>query len=118
MPVRSLNSPVLKWPSRQAVLDAAGKWAARAYSEHPGALKIGCFGSYARGDSGVGSDLDLLVLVADEVKSGCAAGLDASILPVPADVLVFTESEWTSLQSEGGRFANVLATETVWFSRP
>jgi predicted nucleotidyltransferase len=32
--------------------------------EHPGLERVGLFGSYGRGDAGVGSDLDLLLIVA------------------------------------------------------
>ena len=35
-------------------------------------------------------------------------------LPVPADLLVYTESEWQALVERGGRFAAVLSRETVW----
>ena len=35
-------------------------------------------------------------------------------LPVPADVLVYTVEEWKALRNGTGRFARVLAAETVW----
>ncbi|WP_376791658.1 nucleotidyltransferase domain-containing protein [Thermoflexus sp.] len=38
-------------------------WAERVARERPEVLRIGYFGSYARGDWGVGSDLDLVVIV-------------------------------------------------------
>lgn len=91
MPVRSLNSPVLKWPSREAVVAAASAWAVELRARDPGVLKVAMFGSYARGDAGVGSDLDLAVVVRD----GAGGRLfDASRLPVPADVVVFEEASW------------------------
>ncbi len=37
----------------------------QAVIRHPELLKIGCFGSYAGGDWGLGSDLDLVVVVAE-----------------------------------------------------
>ena len=36
---------------------------------------------------------------------------DPSELPVPADVLVYTEAEWVSLQ---GRFPQTLRQEAIW----
>ncbi len=63
MPVRSLSSSVLKWPYKEAVDSAVCRWAQRMAGERKGILKIGYFGSYARGDWGVGSDLDLIVIV-------------------------------------------------------
>jgi predicted nucleotidyltransferase len=49
MPVRSLNSPVLIWPDAESVDLAARRWAEHA-SQNPEVVRIGYFGSYARGD--------------------------------------------------------------------
>ncbi len=35
-------------------------------------------------------------------------------LPVPADLLVYTLSEWKRLEAEGGRFAQTLRAEARW----
>lgn len=77
---------------------------------------MGFFGSYARGDWGVGSDLDLVAIVRDtrERFEQRPLSWDLLSLPVPADLLVYTEAEWTMLQEEGGRFTARLADETVW----
>ncbi len=61
MPVRSLNSSVLKWPSRKTVDRAVRSWTAEQVQQRPEIVRLGYFGSYARGDWGVGSDLDLIV---------------------------------------------------------
>jgi predicted nucleotidyltransferase len=58
----------------------------------PSVVAVGYFGSYARGDWGVGSDLDLVVI------------FEASAEPferraVPMDLLVYTRAEWTRLAS-------------------
>ena len=53
MPVRLLNSSVLKWPDVRTVDRAIRQWAGEAGHKRPGALRIGYFGSYARGNSGV-----------------------------------------------------------------
>ena len=63
MPVRSLNSSVLKWPGRETVDRAVRRWIARQVKQRPAVVRIGYFGSYARGDWGVGSDLDLIAVV-------------------------------------------------------
>lgn len=41
------------------------EWAERVAREHPGLERIGVFGSHGRGDAGVGSDLDLLLIDRD-----------------------------------------------------
>ena len=111
MPVRSLNSLVLKWPSREAVLAAAEAWARALRSRDSRVLAVGVFGSYARGNAGVGSDLDLVVIVRD----GSGAPLfDATGLPVPADVVVFEEARWALARAQATGIARTIAGEARW----
>ncbi|MGD9546182.1 MAG: nucleotidyltransferase domain-containing protein [Candidatus Krumholzibacteriia bacterium] len=95
MPVRSLTSSVLRWPDL---------------------LRVGYFGSYARGNWGVGSDLDLVLIVshADRPFIERARQWDATGLPVPADVIVYTPDEWDAVLARGDRFARVMADELTW----
>lgn len=95
MPVRSLNSSVFKWPDAHTVLSAVSKWAVQIAQSNPAILKVGCFGSYARGDWGVGSDVDILILVkeSDLPFESRALQWDANRLPVPAGVIVYTLEE-------------------------
>lgn len=65
MPVRSLTQSVLRWPEPAAVLAQVRTWSARMGAVQPGLQKVGVFGSYGRGQAGVGSDLDLLVVDAN-----------------------------------------------------
>ncbi|UCF90182.1 MAG: nucleotidyltransferase domain-containing protein [Desulfobacterales bacterium] len=120
MPVRSLNSSVLKWPDRDTVAKALRDWAQAQSEEHPELERLGYFGSYARGDWGVGSDLDLIALIGEtsEVFERRSLKWDLSVLPVPADLLIFTRQEWRRLQKQGGRFALTLAREVVWIYPP
>ena len=116
MPTRSLNSSVFKWPNRAQIEAALRDWAAIAIKEHPETVRLGYFGSYARGDWGVGSDLDLIVVVAEthipfEKRS---LSWDLSQLPIPAELLIYSQSEWRQMQMEQGRFARTLAHETIW----
>jgi predicted nucleotidyltransferase len=87
----------------------------------PEVLEIGYFGSYARGDWGPGSDLDLVVIVASSPLpfERRAAEIDATNLPVPADLLVYTQQEWQALRKRSPHFARTLRREIVWlFHRP
>ncbi len=116
MPVRSLSSPVLKWPDRATVLASVERWARRQSGEHPGLRRLGVFGSFARGDSGFGSDLDLVAVVehSELPFERRAAAWDLLTLPVPADLLVYTAAEWQSLVESRSRFGRVLSDETLW----
>jgi len=116
MPVRSLNSSVLRWPDRDTVDRAARRWAADQAAARPELLRLGYFGSYATGGWGVGSDLDLVAVVARSGRPFTERGRDWDLtrLPVPAEILVYTLDEWRDLQERGGRFARVLKDDTVW----
>jgi predicted nucleotidyltransferase len=116
MPVRSLNSSVLVWPDRIQVDRAVRLWAARAAKTQPQVRRLGYFGSYARGDWGVGSDLDLVAIVATAPEPFAQRPLswDLTSLPVPAEILIYTEPEWHALEARGSRFAQTLAREIVW----
>jgi hypothetical protein len=95
MPVRSSGSSVLRWPDRDQVERAAGEWARRVAELRPDVRRLGYFGSYARGDWGVGSDLDLIAVVGESVEPFDRRGLafDVLSLPVPAEILVYTQAE-------------------------
>jgi hypothetical protein len=113
MPVRSSGSSVLRWPDRAAV-EAAVRAFARAATARPLVRRVGWFGSYARGDAGVGSDLDLVVVVeaSDLPFERRGTAWDTTALPVPADLLVYTEAEWARLAAEDR--PPRLVRETVW----
>ena len=116
MPVKSLNSSVLKWPDRSTVDRAARSWAAREARRHPELLRLGYFGSYARGDAGVGSDLDLIAIVDQTAEPFERRSLewDLNALPVPAEIIIYTDDEWKRLRKNGGRFARMLESQVVW----
>ena len=113
MPVRSLNSSVLRWPGKEEVEKAFREWAREQKARYPDILRIGYFGSYARASWSVGSDLDIIVVVSTSSKPfhERSRDFDATDLPVPADILVYTEEEFQKLK---GRFARMLEEETTW----
>ena len=116
MPVRSLTSSVFKWPKAEEVDRAVRRWAQEVAWEHPEVIRIGYIGSYARGDWGVGSDLDLLILVERSERPFVerSAEWDTSELPVPADVWVYTQDEWQAMAKRGTRFYREASREAVW----
>lgn len=116
MPVRSLHSPLLRWPDRGTVAAALHAWVDEAVGRHPGVVRIGVFGSFARGEWAFGSDLDLIVVVGDTEMPGDerARGWDVSRLPVPADLLIYTAAEWRRLHDTPSRFRETLARDAQW----
>ncbi|WP_419167949.1 nucleotidyltransferase domain-containing protein [Candidatus Palauibacter sp.] len=98
------------------MLGALKEWAEAQAAARPELRAVGCFGSYARGDAGFGSDLDLVAIVD---RSDCPplhrlCDWPFEALPVPADLLVYTVPEWRRLVSRGDRFSHVMAREVVW----
>lgn len=117
MPVTSSRSSIKRWPDADTVLEAASAWAHAMLASAPQVHAIGCIGSYARGEAGVGSDLDLVVVRADGARRPDLLGADVDALPVPTDVLHYTDSELASVIASGGRMADVLRHEAAWLAR-
>ncbi len=120
MPVRSSTSSVITWPTHDEMLAALTAWAKALADRHPDLLAIGFFGSYATGSYGAGSDLDLVVIIQDTDLPFERRNLSWPLedLPVPADTVVLTQSEWQGLQARDTRFARTLREETVWVWQP
>lgn len=115
MPVRSSNSAVLRWPDRETVLAAARAWATALRQRDPLVERVVCIGSYARGDWGVGSDLDVIVFLTDADLSPLERQRRyyPEGVPVDADVWVYTRAEWARLQTDIPPLAAKLAKEML-----
>jgi predicted nucleotidyltransferase len=110
-----LDSSVLRWPDFREVDEAVRNWAAEIAEERADVIRIGYFGSYARGDWGVGSDLDVVIIL-DETNEPVERRnlpFDTRPLPVPTDVLVYTREEWDSLTKRPG-FQRTIQNEAEW----
>lgn len=116
MPVRSLTQSVLRWPEPEQVLRQVAEWAARIDRAHPGLERVGVFGSYGRGDAGVGSDLDLLLI---DRRAHGPQQLRLLLwpleeLPLSCDALVLTPGEHADLLASGSAMAAALQRECRW----
>jgi predicted nucleotidyltransferase len=118
--VKSLNSSVLVWPTRAEVDAALRAWTSRATQAHPELIRVGYFGSYARGNWGVGSDLDIVAIVSasDKAWDRRARSWDLSGLPVAADLLIYTHAEWDRFSHSEVVLRGVLTHEVVWVLEP
>ena len=95
MPVPSLSGSVRRWPAAAEVLEQAGRWAAQQISDHPDLVAVGVFGSYGRGTAGVGSDLDLLLILkrCEEPIWDRLRCWDTGSLPLACDLLMYSFEE-------------------------
>lgn len=115
MPVRSLSSSVLRWISREEAVESFFKWAREVCSSREDVVGVGLFGSCARGDWGVGSDLDVVVLLRESSEPFWKRYLefDTTNLPVPVDLLVLTLDEVEAMK--GTRFyREIMEGNTIW----
>lgn len=116
MPARSSTSSVLRWPDAGSVLADLRRWVEDEVARHPELLRLAVFGSYARGDSGVGSDIDLVAIVDDSRERFDRRALSwrTETLPLPTELLVYTSAEWRAMAQQGGLFARTIEREAVW----
>ncbi len=93
--------------------------AERAATQHSEIRAIAVIGSYARGDSGVGSDLDVLIEVGacQERFENRLTDLDTRQLPVPAEILVYTSAELGRMRAEGRRFIKETDRDAIGLCR-
>ena len=78
--------------------------------------KPGGYGSYGRGTAGVGSDLDLLLILqrCDEPIWDRLRRWDTRSLPLACDLLVYSLEEWRSLPQWNPKLAEALLNDTRW----
>jgi predicted nucleotidyltransferase len=94
------------------------RWAERLAKSRTDIICIGYFGSYATNNWGVGSDLDVVMVVEDTTQPFEKRTLewDTTALPVPVDLLIYTLEEWNNLDKKS-RFYKTLKKECVWVYR-
>jgi predicted nucleotidyltransferase len=104
----------------QRVVAAARAWAAALQATHPEIVRIGYFGSYARGDYVPGSDLDVLIEVSALTAEGGSKRRSAAeratpyrpdSFPVGVDVFVYTTAELGELRAAKAGFIRTIDTE-------
>lgn len=110
----------MRWPSHPEVHTAIGQWVEHLADTMPtNVVAAGYFGSYARGNAGVGSDLDIVVIVTEsnlpfERRSNA---WDFSSIPVPVEAHVYTTHEWQQLPERQPRFYRTPMQEMRWLKR-
>ena len=114
MPTRSLSSSVMKWPDANDIDMAIRRWAQEIIKLRPEILQIGYFASYARKDWGVGRDCDIIIIVKNTRESfeRRPRFYNPESLPVPTDVLVYTQEEREKVRQNN--FGKKICSETAW----
>jgi len=91
-------------------------WSIEQAQHRPDLERLGYFGSYARGDWGVGSDLDLIAVITQTSDPFERRNLkwDLDDLPVPAEILVYSIKEWIAIRKRCNIFSRMLNNEVIW----
>ena len=91
-------------------------WTAEQVRLRPEIVRLGYFGSYARGDWGVGSDLDVIAIVRKTAEPFERRSLEWDLisLPVPAEIIVYSLPEWEKLEQGNTLFFRMLDRDVVW----
>ena len=99
MPVRLLTQSLLRWPEPEVVFQAVERWAEQQAQRCSSLQSVGVYGSYGRGEAGVGSDLDLLLIDAEAQgpQSSRYRQWPFETLPLGCDALVLTPLELEQL---------------------
>ena len=116
MPVRSLTQSVLRWPDPDRVLAQVLAWSQDISTSCSTLQGVAVFGSYGRGDAGVGSDLDLILVDAGAVGPQSERLMPWPIeqLPLSADCLVLTPQELETLFRSDQRMGQELRSDLRW----
>jgi predicted nucleotidyltransferase len=101
---------------RADVLRELRNWSRRVYRRDPRITRIGLFGSYATGNYGPGSDLDILIIVDSSEETRWflrSAAIDVRGLSIGADIFVYTVEETARLEKNSLWFQSIMR-EIVW----
>ena len=109
------NSAGPRFVSKDEALDLARKTARQMADQNPDISRILLFGSFAREDYGVRSDLDLLIILR-ESNEAMAERFDKFLSYVPAypmDVFVYTHEELRQRVAGGDAFLTRALKESI-----
>ena len=104
-------------------MEAGRAWAQQLHRDQPEVVRVGYFGSYARGDYVPGSDFDVLI----ELSNGFSAAdarrrADRSAryrpdkFPVAMEVHTYTTQELAGMRAAGTSFLQTIDAEIRWLT--
>jgi predicted nucleotidyltransferase len=116
-----LTSAGPRFVDREEILATAKQTASRIGAQYPNVSRILLFGSFARGDYGTRSDLDLLVILKASEKSirRRIEDLLRFVPAYPTDIFPLTEAEIETRLTKGDPFLERALDEGIllWPSR-
>ncbi len=119
MPLRSSSFVRHDAIPEDRVLAAAHQWVRRLRRDRPELVRVGYFGSYARGDYVPGSDFDVLIEI---TRTDQPRRIDRppeylpQDFPVGIELFVYTTDELTRLRRNRAAFIKTIDSEIRWLS--
>jgi len=109
------GSVEVTWLDRPAVLEATNKAVRQLASQRPEVLRVILFGSMARDEAVPGSDVDLLVVLADSDRPFLErfSQYRPSGIPVGVDVFPYAEKELEKMLEEENPFIRQALAEGI-----
>ena len=91
----------VRYAEPETIRKAVRDYARSIRDEHPEVRSIRWFGSWVRGDAGVGSDVDLCIIVdrSDKPRRDRVMDFLPLVFPVGIDLFIFTPSEFDALRT-------------------
>lgn len=104
---------------RGRAVAAAEAWVAGLRSGHPEIVRVGYFGSYARGDYVPGSDFDVMIEVNRDDLPEMRHRADPYLperFPLGLNVFVYSTRELAELRSNADGFVRAIDQEIQWIA--
>jgi predicted nucleotidyltransferase len=98
----SSTSARVRYAEPERIRKAVHDYAREIRGTHPEVRSIRWFGSWVRGDAGVGSDVDLCIIVdhSDGPRRDRIMDFLPRVFPVGIDLFIYTAAEFTTLLTE------------------
>ena len=92
----------VRYAQPELIRKAVRDYAREIRSGHPEVRSIRWFGSWVRGDAGVGSDVDLCIIVdrSDKPRRDRVVDFLPRVFPVGIDLFVYTSVEFDTLRTD------------------
>ena len=115
MQMKSSPSVKIKYLDKPAIMEALERLVAELPQKHPEIEKIRLFGSLARDEAVPGSDVDILIVLADSnlsFKDRIGKYVPSSF-PVGIDIFPYTQSEIDTMLSQGNYFLKSAERDSI-----
>ncbi len=116
MTLNSSTSSTSDWPEPEVLHEELERWGETTAESESRVLRVGYVHSDDQTGGGVGSHLDLVLVMEEfDLPPAERVGMwDLGAVPVPAQTLVYTQEEWDELMETETPLSEKLKDGVVW----